>query len=68
MRSLPKSANLLLKSVSPLDSGFYFLMFIGMNGHGFITSLCHRLLTLLSSLNRWGANIVLEKEDLRTVD
>ena len=49
MRSLPKSANLLLKSFSPLGSGFYFVMFIGMYGHGFITSLCHSLVTLLSN-------------------
>ena len=69
MRSLPKSANLLLKSFSPLDSSFYFLMFIGMYGHGFITSLYHSLVTLLSNFKQVGSLlIVLEEEDLKTLD
>ena len=69
MRSLPKSANLLLKSFFPLGSGFYFVMFIGMYGHGFITSLCHSLVTLLSNFKQVGSQlIVLEEEDLKTLD
>lgn len=70
MRSSPISAYLLLKDFSPLDSGIYFLMFIGMNGHGFITSLCHSLVTLLSNfLKQVGSQLtVLEEEDLKTLD
>ena len=69
MRSLPESANLLLNSFSPLDSGFYFLMFIGMYGHGFISSLCHSRVTLLSNFKQVGNQlIVLEEEDLKTLD
>lgn len=41
-----------------------------MNGHGFITSVCHRLVTFLSKfLKQVGSQlIVLEKEDLKTLD
>lgn len=44
-------------------------MFIGMYGHGFITSLYHSLVTLLSNFKQVGSLlIVLEEEDLKTLD
>lgn len=45
-------------------------MFIGMNGHGFITSVCHRLVTFLSKfLKQVGSQLIVpEEEDLQTLD
>lgn len=41
-----------------------------MNGHGFITSVCHRLVTFLSKfLKQVGSQLILlDKEDLQTLD
>lgn len=45
-------------------------MFTGMNGHGFIASVCHRLVTFPSKfLKQVGSQLILlEKEDLQTLD